>query len=110
MLAVGVTEGTSIGSSRPVVSLPDLAKFTSWVRSYQGDHAGQQGCQGFHACPTGAGRAEFLVGSPLDPAAIGGDRGGSRPGAASGARSAAVGVSGGDVRALSGLVVATGRG
>ena len=76
MVAVGDTVETSEGSYRPMKSLPDSAKSTSWVRSYQGDHAGQRGCQEFHARPTGAGRTEFLVGNRLDPAATWSDRGG----------------------------------
>ena len=47
MVAVGVTAETSSGSYRPMKSLPDSTKSTSWVRSYQGDHGGSRGARSF---------------------------------------------------------------
>ena len=47
MVTVGDTVETSRGSDGPMRSLPDSAKSTSGVRSYQGDHAGHQGPGGF---------------------------------------------------------------
>ena len=60
--------------------LPDSSESTSTVLVHLGEHAGHLRCGEFSARPTGAGRAEFLVGNPLDPAAIASDRGGSSVG------------------------------
>jgi len=57
--------------------LPDSSESSSTVLVHLGEHAGHLRCGEFSARPTGAGRAEFLVGNPLDPAAIASDRGGS---------------------------------
>jgi hypothetical protein len=61
-------------------SLPDLANPTSSVRPRPGVYAGQLVSRELHARPTGAGRAEFLVGNRLDPAATWSDRGESSSG------------------------------
>jgi hypothetical protein len=80
------------GTSRrlTLTLLPYPVGFTSAVHSRLGGPAAQVQCVEFHARPTGAGRAEFLVGNPLDPAAIGEDRGGSILGARVGAGSALI--------------------